>query len=139
MLLVALGIWLNIYICSAQSKNRYNSRIVLRKVGILTLLRHLGILTFRNTILELLLRKVRVGTKWELHFIFIFLCIVQSENLNKVGLYCMASYGVLFQISFCIKHMIIENSLIKYVFNLIMAVIRFSINVKQRNTEYHQF
>ena len=55
--------------CSAQSKNRYNSTIVLRKVGILTLLRNVGILTLRSTILELLLRKVRIGTKWELHFI----------------------------------------------------------------------
>ena len=59
----------NVCICSAQSKNRYNSRIVLRKVGILTLLRNVGILTLRNTILELLPRKVRIGTKWESHFI----------------------------------------------------------------------
>ena len=57
------------YLCSAQSTNRYDSRIVLRKVGILTLLRNVGILTLRNTILELLLRKVRIGTKWESHFI----------------------------------------------------------------------
>ena len=41
-------------ICSAQSRNRYNSGIVLRKVGILTL---------RKTIPELSLRKVRIGTK----------------------------------------------------------------------------
>ena len=34
---------------SAQSKNRYNSWIVLRKVGILTLLRNVGILTIRST------------------------------------------------------------------------------------------
>ena len=61
-------------ICSAQSKNRYNSRIVLRKVGILTLLRNVGILTLRNTILELLLRKVRIGTKWESHFISFIYC-----------------------------------------------------------------
>ena len=53
------------YICSAQSKNRYKSRIVLRNVGILTL---------RNTILELLLRKVRIGTKWESHFISFIYC-----------------------------------------------------------------
>ena len=53
------------YICSAQSRNRYNSRIVLRKVGILTLLRKVGILTLRKTILELVLRKVGIGTKWE--------------------------------------------------------------------------
>ena len=57
------------YICSAQSRNRYNSRIVFRKVGILTLLRNVGILTLRNTILEFLLRKVRIGTKWDSHFI----------------------------------------------------------------------
>ena len=54
-----------VYICSAQSRNRYNSRIVLRKVGILTLLRKVGILTLRKTILELVLRKVGIGTKWE--------------------------------------------------------------------------
>ena len=58
-----------LYICSAQRKNGYNSRIVLCKVGILTLLRNVGILTLCNTILELLLRKVRIGTKWESHFI----------------------------------------------------------------------
>ena len=52
-------------ICSAQSRNRYNSRIVLRKVGILTLLRKVGILTLRKTILELVLRKVGIGTVWE--------------------------------------------------------------------------
>ena len=51
------------YICSAQSRNRYNSGIVLRKVGILTLLRKVGILTLRKTIPELCLRKVRIGTK----------------------------------------------------------------------------
>ena len=44
-------VW-NMHICSAQSKNRYNSRIVLRKVGILTLLRNVEILSLRNTILE---------------------------------------------------------------------------------------
>ena len=62
------------YICSAQSKNRYNSRIVLCKVGILTLLRSVGILTLRNTILELFLRKVRIWTKWESHFISFIYC-----------------------------------------------------------------
>ena len=51
------------YICSAQSRNRYNSEIVLRNVGILTLLRKVGILTLRKTIPELSLRKVRIGTK----------------------------------------------------------------------------
>ena len=51
------------YICSAQNENRYNSRMVLRKVGILTLLREVRILTLRNIILELLVRKVGIGTK----------------------------------------------------------------------------
>ena len=57
-----LGFFL-LYICSAQSRNRYNSGIVLRKVGILSLLRKVGILTLRKTIPELSLRKVRIGTK----------------------------------------------------------------------------
>ena len=54
---------IEIYICSAQSKNRYNSGIVLRKVRILTLSAVVGILTLRKTISELLLRKVGIGTK----------------------------------------------------------------------------
>ena len=49
-------------ICSAQSENRYNSGIVLRKVGILTLSGEVGILTLRNAIPELLVRKVGIGT-----------------------------------------------------------------------------
>ena len=93
-------------------------------MGILTLLRNVGILTLRNTTLEYLLRKVRIGTKWEFHLFLLF--IVQSENLNKVGIYYMASYGVYFKSFFCIKHMIIENSPIKYVFDLIKAASRFS-------------
>ena len=51
------------YICSAQSRNRYDSGIVLRKVGILTMLRKVGKLTLRKTIPELYLHKVRIGTK----------------------------------------------------------------------------
>ena len=51
------------YICSAQTENRYNSRMDLRKVGILTLLRDVRTLTLRDTILELLVRKVGIGTK----------------------------------------------------------------------------
>ena len=51
------------YICSAQSENRYNSGIVLRKVGILTLSGEVGILTLRRAIPELLVRKVGIGTK----------------------------------------------------------------------------
>ena len=50
-------------ICSAQSKNRYNFGLVLRKVGILTLSGEVGILTLRRAIPELLLRKVGIGTK----------------------------------------------------------------------------
>ena len=67
-------LYIYIYICSAQSKNRCNSRIVLRKMEILTLFRNVGILTLRNTILELLLRKVRIWTKWESHFIYFIYC-----------------------------------------------------------------
>ena len=37
--------------------------MVLHNVGILTLLREVRIPTLRNTILELLVRKVRIGTK----------------------------------------------------------------------------
>ena len=55
----------SVYICSAQSENRYNSGIVLRKVRILTLLGEVGILTLRSAIPELLVRKVGIGTKWE--------------------------------------------------------------------------
>ena len=51
------------YICSAQSENRYNSGIVLRKVGILILSGEVGILTLRRAIPELLVRKVGIGTK----------------------------------------------------------------------------
>ena len=51
------------YKCSAQSENRYDSGIVLRKVGILTLSREVGILTLRSAIPELLVRKVGIGTK----------------------------------------------------------------------------
>ena len=50
-------------ISSAQSENRYNSGIVLRKVGILTLSDEVGILTLRSAIPELLVRKVGIGTK----------------------------------------------------------------------------
>ena len=50
-------------ICSAQSENRYNSGIVLRKVRILTLSGEVIILTLRSAIPELLVRKVGIGTK----------------------------------------------------------------------------
>ena len=41
--------WSNtIYVCSAQSENRYNSGIVLRKVRILPLSGEVGILTMRR-------------------------------------------------------------------------------------------
>ena len=39
-------------------------------MGILTLLRKVGILTLRKTILELLLRKVGIGTKWEYFLLY---------------------------------------------------------------------
>ena len=123
---------------SAQSKNRYKSRIVLRKVGILTLLRNVGILTLRNTILELLLRKVRIGTKWEYHFIFFFYLVYKVWIWRKLE-YTIRHRMEFISSHFCIKHMIIENSPIKYVFDWIMVPSRFLINVKQRNTEYHLF
>ena len=49
------------YICSAQSENRYNSGIVLRKVGMLTLSGEVGILTLRRAIPELLVSKWESG------------------------------------------------------------------------------
>ena len=55
--------FLSVCMCSAQSENRYNSGIVLRKVGILTLSGEVGILTLRSAIPELLVRKVGIGTK----------------------------------------------------------------------------
>ena len=81
-------------ICSAQSRNRYNSRIVLRKVGILTLLRKAGILTLRKTILELLLRKVGIGTKWE----YLLLYEVGIETKLEYHIYCNLLQVVVFDV-----------------------------------------
>ena len=53
------------YICSAQSENLDNSGIALRKVGIPKLADRVRILTSRDTIPELSVRKVRIGTKCE--------------------------------------------------------------------------
>ena len=80
--------------CSAQSRNRYNSRIVLRKVGILTLLRKVGILTLRKTILELLLRKVGIGTKWE----YLLLYKVGIETKLEYRIYCNLFQVVVFDV-----------------------------------------
>ena len=52
-------------ICSAQSRNRCDSGIALRKVGILTLPGKVGIPTWSGSIPELSVRKVGIGTKWE--------------------------------------------------------------------------
>ena len=52
-----------IYICSAQSRNRDNSRIVPDKVGILTMSGEVGIPTWHGSIPESSLRKVGIGTK----------------------------------------------------------------------------
>ena len=82
------------YICSAQSRNRYNSRIVLRKVGILTLLRKVGILTLRKIILELLLRKVGIGTKWE----YLLLYKVGIETKLEYRIYCNLFQVVVFDV-----------------------------------------
>ena len=58
-------IWLRsaVYICSAQSENLDNSGIALRKVRIPKLADRVRILTWRGTIPELSVRKVRIGTK----------------------------------------------------------------------------
>ena len=50
-------------ICSAQSRNLYNSRIVLDKVGILTLSGEVGLPTWHGSIPKSSLRKVGIGTK----------------------------------------------------------------------------
>ena len=50
-------------ICSALSRNRDNSRIVLDKVGILTLSGEVGIPIWHGSIPESSLRKVGIGTK----------------------------------------------------------------------------
>ena len=87
IVLKSRGLWFFIVytcICSAQSRNRYNSRIVLRKVGILTLLRKVGIVTLRKTILELLLRKVGIGTKLEYPLLY----KVGIETKLEYRLYC---------------------------------------------------
>ena len=49
--------------CSAQSENLDNSGITLRKVRIPKLADRVRILTWRGTIPELSVRKVRIGTK----------------------------------------------------------------------------
>ena len=85
---------LYIYICSAQSRNRYNSRIVLRKVGILTLLRKVGILTLRKTILELLPRKVGIGTKWK----SLLLYEVGIETKLEYRIYCNLFQVIVFDV-----------------------------------------
>ena len=59
--------YIHICVCSAQSKNLYNSRIVLRKVGILTLMRNVG-----NSYLA-------QYNSW--------IAPAQSENRDKVGIY----------------------------------------------------
>ena len=74
--LVGHGRFMCPYICSAQSKNRDNSGIVLRKVRIFLLPDEVRILTLSKTILELLLRKVGIGTKWEYLSLCIYLLIV---------------------------------------------------------------
>ena len=57
------------YICSAQSKNRYNSGIVLRKVGILTLSANSGIVPDNSRIAQGVSLVYRLGVrpcaKWE--------------------------------------------------------------------------
>ena len=57
--------YVSIYICSAQYENMDNSRIALRFLGIPILLRIIGILKTRSTILELSVRVLGIGTIWE--------------------------------------------------------------------------
>ena len=45
----------------------------------------------------------------------------------------------LFQVIFCITHMIIEIRLLSMFLTELWLPADLSINVKQRNTEYHQF
>ena len=73
------------------------------------------ILTLRNTILELLLRKVRIGTKWEYLFYF-FYCTnwASEESWNIIVCRFFKSFFILNK-----KH-----------------TSRFSLNIKQMNTEY---
>ena len=59
----SLKLGLSSRICSAQSENRYNSGIALRKVRIPKLADRVRILTLHGTIPELSVRKVRIGTK----------------------------------------------------------------------------
>ena len=57
--------WRHRCICSAQSRNRDNSRIVPDKVGILTLSGEVGIPTWHGSIPESSQRKVGIGGKSE--------------------------------------------------------------------------
>ena len=59
-------------ICSAQSKNRYNSGIVIRKVRILTVPREVWILILQKTIPELFQRKTEIDKKWEYLFLYMY-------------------------------------------------------------------
>ena len=63
-------------------------------MGILTLLRKVGILTLRKTILELLLRKVEIGTKWE----YLLLYEVGIETELEYRIYCNLFQVVVFDV-----------------------------------------
>ena len=63
-------------------------------MGILTLLRKIGILTLRKTILELLLRKVGIGTKWE----YLLLYEVGIETKLEYRIYCNLFQVVVFYV-----------------------------------------
>ena len=63
-------------------------------MGILTLLRKVGILTLRKTVLELLLRKVGIGTKWE----YLLLYEVGMETKLEYCIYCNLFHVVVFDV-----------------------------------------
>ena len=63
-------------------------------MGILTLLRKVGILTLRKTVLELLLHKVGIGTKWE----YLLLYEVGIETQLEYRIYCNLFQVVVFDV-----------------------------------------
>ena len=73
--------------CSAQRRNRYNSEVVLHKIGILTLPGEVRIPTLRGSIPELSLRKVEIEDKVRIYVSFLF--FITSDHL-----YCYLSINL---------------------------------------------
>ena len=72
------------YICSAQSRNRYNSDIVLRKIGILTLPGEVRIPAWRGSIPDCPCAKQESGQSENLLF---SLCKVHVGIVDKVSIH----------------------------------------------------